>query len=175
MSVSNGHSETQPTRRATRRTGPVWIAFAALLLLAAGLSPAMATDEIELEVPPENLLHVQLGSKDNAMRFFPGHISLFKGERYVLVLTNPSPVTHEFASETFHRLVSTEKLKIFDERDKLVAYVVGPIVEVELLPGGRIEWTFVPQRTGTDIDLFCDIPGHKDAGMVGTMEIRPQP
>lgn len=175
MSILFNGNRTPSTRRATPCTAVGRIAVLAVLLLAAGAPPATATDEIELEVPPENLLHVQLGDKDNAMRFFPGHISLLKGERYVLVLTNPSPVTHEFASETFHTLVTTEKLKIFDERDKLVAYVVGPIVEVELLPGGRIEWTFVPQRTGTDIDLFCDIPGHKDAGMVGSMEIRPQP
>jgi uncharacterized cupredoxin-like copper-binding protein len=49
---------------------------------------------------------------------------------------------------------------------------VGDIVEVELLPGNTIKWEFVTTSAAPDIDLFCDIPGHKDAGMVGGISIK---
>ena len=133
-----------------------------------------ATQEKDYEVDPKNMIEVQLGSKTNAMRFFPGQISLKKGERYLLVLTNPSPVTHEFASATFANFITTEKLKVYDREGDLVAYVVGDIKEVEVLPGATIGWFFVTKAAGK-VDLFCDIPGHRDAGMIGEIEIHNGP
>lgn len=147
------------------------IAASGLLVLAV-TSLSHATDEKKVEFDLSHIVEVQLGSQTNQMRFFPGEITLNQGERYLLVLTNPSPVTHEFASENFVKYVETEKVKVIDKSGNLVAYVAGGVVEVELLPGGRIEWEFIAKQPRDDIDLFCDIPGHRDAGMQGRIRIR---
>jgi uncharacterized cupredoxin-like copper-binding protein len=88
------------------------------------------------------------------------------------VLTNPSPVTHEFASETFAHYIETEKIKVFDRNGDQVAYIAGSVQEIELLPGGRIEWSLITMSAASHIDLVCDVPGHRDAGMVGEIQIR---
>ena len=151
-------------------------ALVAALTLAAILihSPSSWASEGE-EHRDYDLLHtieVQLGDKNNQMRFFPGHILLTRGDDYKLVITNPSPVTHEFASLALIHLVETDKMEIFDKNGGLVAYIRGAIAEVELLPGGRIEWAFRVMKSSDNVDLFCDIPGHFDAGMIGKIEIR---
>lgn len=151
------------------------------ILTAAGVAVALwvasapvgySTREEKHEIDLAHVIEVQLGSKSNQMVFFPGRITLNQGERYLLVLTNPSPVTHEFASETFLNHIETERVKVLDRKGDLIAYVAGSIAEVELLPGNRIEWEFVTKSAARNIDLFCDIPGHKDAGMVGEITIR---
>jgi uncharacterized cupredoxin-like copper-binding protein len=148
-------------------------ATALVVALALAWAPAgHSTREQQHEIDLAHVIEVQLGSKSNQMVFFPGRITLNKGERYLLVLTNPSPVTHEFASETFHNHIETERLKVLDRKGELAAYVVGSIVEVELLPGYTIEWEFVTKSAAPKVDLFCDIPGHKDAGMIGEITIR---
>jgi uncharacterized cupredoxin-like copper-binding protein len=123
-------------------------------------------------IPRDHVVKVQLGSPGNLMRFFPAKIVLRKGERYLLFLSNPSQVTHEFASETFANYIVTEKVKVFSKEGDLVAYVVGDMREVELLPGGFVEWIFVAKTASPHVDLFCDIPGHRDAGMVGEIQIQ---
>lgn len=145
------------------------------LLTLVALPGAWATDEIAFEVPLENVIELQLGSKSNQMRFFPGRIVLRAGERYLLSMTNPSPVTHEFASETFASHVVTHYVRFFDSGGNLVGYVVGDVREVELLPGNRVEWMFSTTTAAETIDLICDIPGHRDLGMVGEIQIRPSP
>ena len=142
-----------------------------LLLALAFPHESWSTDEGEYPIPLENVIEVQLGSESNQMLFFPGRILLRLGERYLIVLTNPSPVTHEFASETFAGFIETERVKFFDRRGDPVGYVFGSVVEVELLPGGRVEWIFTTTASSERIDLICDIPGHRDAGMVGEIQI----
>jgi len=142
-----------------------------LLLLGIPLL-AVASQQEEEKIPPGHVVKVQLGSVDNQMRFFPHNIALNEGERYMLFLSNPSPVTHEFASESFSDYIETEKVKVFSAEGDLVAYVVGHVQEVELLPGGYIQWIFVTKKAAPEIDLICDIPGHRDAGMVGAIMIR---
>ena len=38
------------------------------------------------------------------------------------------------------------------------------------LPGGTAELTFRTGQTGT-FDFYCTIPGHKQAGMMGTLTV----
>ena len=55
--------------------------------------------------------------------------------------------------------------------DKLIAEIKGTIREIEVLPEGTAKWFFVPLQTGQLLELICTIPGHKEAGMMGTIEI----
>jgi uncharacterized cupredoxin-like copper-binding protein len=48
----------------------------------------------------------------------------------------------------------------------------GAIREIEVYPKGTAEWWFVPVKTGKLTDLICTIPGHAEAGMKGTIEIK---
>ena len=149
---------------------------AVLLLARFSASEGRASSgEDEADYDFLHTVAVQLGDQANRMRFFPGRITLTRGESYKLVLTNPAAVTHEFASETLAQYIETDKLEIFGRSGELVAYVRGRVDEVELLPGGRIEWMFTATRAGEAIDLFCDIPGHRDAGMVGEIRIVEKP
>jgi uncharacterized cupredoxin-like copper-binding protein len=151
----------------------VWVLtflFGALVMACLGAFASQR--EGEPKIPSDHVVKVQLGSADNQMRFFPAKILLRKGERYLLFLSNPSPVTHEFASETFANFIETEKVKVFSKEGDLVAYVVGDIREVELLPGGFVQWIFTAKTASPHIDLICDIPGHRDLGMTGEIQIR---
>lgn len=49
--------------------------------------------------------------------------------------------------------------------------LVGLGKGVELGPGEEMSFTLPEGVTGT-YEVLCDIPGHREAGMVGTMEIR---
>ena len=147
----------------------LWSLLALQIIFPLLSSSSQRDDE---RIPRDHVVKVQLGSEDNQMRFFPAKIALRAGERYIVFLSNPSPVTHEFASSTFANFIVTEKVKVFSAEGDLVAYIVGDIREVELLPGGFVEWIFVAKTASPHIELFCDIPGHRDAGMVGEIQIQ---
>src|SRR3990170_4872848 len=49
--------------------------------------------------------------------------------------------------------------------------VKGVINEIELLPGAKADWYFVPIRTG-EYEMACEIEGHKEAGMVGKIIVK---
>lgn len=117
-------------------------------------------------------LRVELGNKDNALRFFPGTIQLESGKLYRLILSNPSPQKHYFSSDGMSRAVFTRKVQINGKDDKPIAEVKGHIHEIEVYPNGTTEWWFVPVKTGDFNDLKCTISGHSEAGMVGRISIK---
>jgi|DewCreStandDraft_1066081.scaffolds.fasta_scaffold00272_51 uncharacterized cupredoxin-like copper-binding protein len=45
-------------------------------------------------------------------------------------------------------------------------------VKVEAQPGRTVSKTFTPKKTGT-FQVYCAQPGHKEAGMVGTLTVQP--
>jgi len=53
----------------------------------------------------------------------------------------------------------------------MLAEIKGSIREVEVGPGGEVEWFIVPVQTGKNLELVCAIPGHKEAGMLGAITI----
>lgn len=81
------------------------------------------------------------------------------------MLENPSPSKHYFSALRFAAAVWTRKV----ETDG--AEIKGAVREVELKPGGRAEWYFVPVQAGT-FDLECTVAGHAEAGMVGSITVR---
>lgn len=68
--------------------------------------------------------------------------------------------------------VFTRKVEVVGADDKMIAEVKGAINEVEVGPGGTVEWFIVPVQTGDNIEMECAIEGHKEAGMVGTVTIK---
>jgi uncharacterized cupredoxin-like copper-binding protein len=115
---------------------------------------------------------VQLGDGKNALRFFPDAISLETGKLYRLVLSNPSTEKHYFSSAGLSEAVFTRKVQVNGNDGKAIAEMKGAIREIEVYPKGTAEWWFVPVKTGKLTDLICTIPGHAEAGMKGTIEIK---
>ncbi|MBI5233061.1 MAG: biphenyl 2,3-dioxygenase [Deltaproteobacteria bacterium] len=145
-----------------------------ILLCAAALisiiGMATAASDLTTQTPVE--VRVQLGDKDNSLRFLPENLEFETGKLYKLVLHNPSPEPHYFSSEGLSRSVFTRKAQVLGTDGKTIAEVKGHISEIELYPGATAEWWFVPVKAGRLNDLKCTIKGHAEKGMTGTITIK---
>ena len=146
------------------------IKFVALMcLLVAPMASVVAAD-LSKQKPIE--LNVALGDKNNAMIFSPSLIELEAGKLYKLVLENKGHTKHYFTSPGLAQAVYTRKVQINDADGKPMAEVKGSINEIEIYPGHKAEWWFVPVKAGEFGDLHCSIAGHTEAGMVGKVIIK---
>ena len=136
-------------------------------VLAGG---AFATGDLTAQQPIE--VKVQLGDKDNGLRFVPNQLQFETGRLYKLVLHNAGGLAHYFSSEGFARSVFTRKVQVLGKDGKTIAEVKGSIAEIDVLPGGTAEWWFVPIKTATLSDLKCTVEGHAAGGMTGTISIK---
>lgn len=146
----------------------------ALLHLAAALAiapaTAMAAGDLTRQEPVE--IRIQLGNSKGDMLFAPTELSFETGKLYKVVLSNPSPVAHYFTSPTLSGAVFTRKVQVNGPDGKALGEVKGSISELEIYPGGTVEWWFVPLKTVTDGELKCSIAGHAEHGMTGRITIR---
>lgn len=147
--------------------------FAILMHLAAGLtlapSVAQAAGDLTRQEPVE--IRIQLGNAKGEMLFAPNELSFETGKLYKVVLTNPSPVAHYFASSTLSGAVFTRKVQVNGPDGKAIGEIKGSASELEVYPGGTVEWWFVPVKTASG-DLKCSIAGHAEHGMVGKVSVR---
>jgi len=141
-----------------------------VMIALAGTRTAFAAGDLTAQTPEE--IKVQLGDKDNALRFFPEKLEFETGKLYKLVLHNPSTSAHYFSSETLARAVFTRKAQVLAPDGKTIAEIKGNISEIEVYPGGTAEWWFVPVKTVTTNDLKCTVKGHIEKGMVGVITIK---
>lgn len=107
---------------------------------------------------------ISLGSSQGELKFFPSQLNFVAGQKYKLILDNPSPTKHYFTAKDFADASWTQKV----EAGKVE--IKGAIHELELKPTAMAEWVIVPLKTGK-YKLVCTIPGHLDAGMVGEITI----
>lgn len=139
------------------------------LIFAVPFGMATAVGDLTNQEPVE--IKVRLGNENDALRFFPEAISLETGRLYRLTLSNPSPQKHYFSSEGLSQAVFTRKVQVNGADGKAIAEVKGQIREIEVYPKATTEWWFVPLKTGNFGDVKCTIPGHSEAGMVGSVRI----
>ncbi len=134
------------------------------VLLCVGSMPAVeAAGDLSRQTPV--VVEVRLGTQEGHLAFKPKELAFETGKLYKLVLVNPSPSKHYFSALRFAAAVWTRKVQ--DENME----VKGAIREIEVLPGRRAEWFFVPVQTGV-FELRCTIRGHAEAGMVGRITVR---
>ena len=143
--------------------------FAVSLALTVPGSLAFATGDLSRN--NLNTIVVEMGSVGESMYFKPNHLELETGKAYKLVLKNVDEVEHEFEAPEFVEKVFTRKVEVKGPNGKMLAEIKGSIREVEVGPGGEVEWFIVPVQTGKNLELVCAIPGHKEAGMHGTITI----
>ncbi len=133
------------------------------LILCVGIVSTPAA----VAAPQVTEVKVSLGNSANELKFFPNQLQFVVGQRYKLLLDNPSPQKHYFTAKDFADVSWTQKV----EAGKVE--IKGAIHELELKPGGEAEWFFVPMKPGK-YSLRCPIPGHTEAGMTGEIAIAVQ-
>ncbi|MBI5355055.1 MAG: cupredoxin domain-containing protein [Candidatus Aenigmarchaeota archaeon] len=97
-------------------------------------------------------------------KFNPKEIVLEAGKPYKLVFENTGKVKHEFAAVDFFRSAAFRKAE-----DKYGEIKAPFPTEVEVFAGEDVEIFLIPLIPGT-YDLLCEIEGHREAGMSGTIK-----
>jgi len=97
--------------------------------------------------------------------FTPKDITLEAGQPYVLDVINGGTVKHEFTAGEFFRTVATRKAETAESEVKVPFFT-----EIEVFAGKSVEIFLIPLIPGT-YDLVCEIEGHFEAGMFGTITV----
>ncbi|MCJ7558573.1 MAG: biphenyl 2,3-dioxygenase, partial [Gammaproteobacteria bacterium] len=115
---------------------------------------------------------IEMGTSADKMYFKPDHLDLETGKAYKIVLRNVDDTKHEFAGHELIEKIFTRTSEISDADGNLVAEIKGNVREIEVGPNREVEWFIVPIQTGENIPMECEISGHKEAGMFGTVTIK---
>lgn len=97
--------------------------------------------------------------------FTPKDITLEAGQPYILEVVNTGTVKHEFTAEDFFRTVATRKAETAETEVKVPFFT-----EIEVFAGKKAELFIIPLIPGT-YTLVCEIEGHYEAGMFGTITV----
>ncbi len=135
-----------------------------MLLMVSGVFLNNAIAATPLAKQPTIEVTISLGTETGELKFVPDHLQFKAGKRYKLALSNPSALKHYFTAKDFADGIWSQKV------DAGNVEVKGAIHELELRAGTHADWVFVPARAGT-YALRCTVPGHAEAGMIGTIEI----
>jgi uncharacterized cupredoxin-like copper-binding protein len=115
---------------------------------------------------PARVVLVTMREGDGKMMFVPDKVEVKRGEQIRFILTNTGLLAHEFILAT-----SEENLKHAEEMKK------NPDMEHDDPNGKRVAptktseivWRF--SKAGT-FEYGCLIPGHREAGMTGTIIVK---
>lgn len=140
------------------------IGLAVMLVLSLGIALGVAGREAIAASPPAETATVHLGTQAGELKFVPDRLQFKVGQRYALMLDNPSSDKHYFTAKDFADAIWTQKVEAGNVEIK------GAIHDIELRPSTTAEWYFVPQKAGT-YALRCSISGHAEAGMRGTITV----
>ena len=147
-------------------------AFAAAALLATiGLAAAHEGEHFSAGVPgnakkPARTVTVVMSDDEGAMKFTPDRLEVKKGEQVRFVIQNKGTLKHEFTlASVKDNDKHAEMMKKFPdmEHDDPNAKSVDPGKTAEIV------WRFT--KTGT-FEFACLIPGHREAGMHGTVTVK---
>lgn len=114
---------------------------------------------------PARIVQVVMREQDGKMIFIPNSLRIRKGEQVRFQLRNIGEIDHEFVVGTLE-----DNLKHMKEMQK------NPDMEhddpnakrLKAKTSGEIVWQFT--KAGT-FDFSCMIPGHREAGMFGTIVV----
>lgn len=111
------------------------------------------------------IVQVVMREQDGKMIFIPDRIRIRKGEQVRFQLRNNGEIDHEFVVGTLE-----ENLKHMKEMEKNPDMEHDDPNAKRLNPktAGEILWQFT--KAGT-FDFSCMIPGHREAGMFGTIVV----
>lgn len=124
---------------------------AVTLVVAMALGAALASAACGLTAVGEGQeIHVRAGERDGEMYFEPKRIVVPTGATVTFVIENEGKQDHEFES---------------------VEEGEAGIEEILIPPGRtrRVVWT--APSTPAVYPVYCDLPGHREAGMELTLEV----
>ena len=101
--------------------------------------------------------------------FGPDEIHLTVGQPYQLNFTNIGDVKHESTAPEFFQNVAFRKAQ-----DASGEFKAQTVLEVETFAAMETELWLIPTKAGT-YDLVCEIEGHFEAGMFGTIVVEAAP
>jgi uncharacterized cupredoxin-like copper-binding protein len=115
---------------------------------------------------PARTIEVTMREDGKKMLFEPAHITVRKGEQVRFVLYNDGTESHEFVLATVaENRKHAELMKKFPhmEHDDPNAKRLTPFAKGELV------WKFTKRGS---FEFACLIPGHLEAGMHGTIDVK---
>ncbi len=115
---------------------------------------------------PARIIQVTMVETDGKMLFLPARIEIRKGDQVKFVVRNNGKLDHEFVlASTAENLKHAEAMKA--NPDMAHDEPNGK----QLAPGksGQIVWKFA--KAG-EFEYACLIPGHREAGMTGTIVVK---
>lgn len=152
---------------------PIRTAVATTLFLSAAMILASAHEAEHFSAgepgnpkKPARTVTVIMTDSDGAMRFIPDRFEVKKGEQVRFIIQNKGVLKHEFtlASVEDNKKHAEVMKKYPDmEHDDPNAKSVDPGKSAEIL------WRF---SKGGSFEFACLIPGHKEAGMHGTVTVK---
>jgi uncharacterized cupredoxin-like copper-binding protein len=111
-------------------------------------------------------IEVTMEERDGKMLYVPDRVEIRKGETIKFVIRNNGALDHEFVlATTQENLKHAEAMKMNPEMEHgdLNARRVAP------MQTGEILWEFT--KPGL-FEFACLIPGHREAGMLGVVEVK---
>ncbi len=143
------------------------LAAAALSLVLAACGGAIATaensDHVEAGgVTTERVVEVSM----TEFAFSPGPIEVFEGETVTFVVTNDGVVDHEFRLANDEIVEEHEHDSDHDDLDDMDMMSV-----LLLAPGETGELVLTFDHDATFTEVTCLLPGHREAGMVTSLQI----
>src|SRR5215831_17010430 len=115
---------------------------------------------------PFRVVEITMGENDSRMFYHPNALEVKRGEQIKFVITNAGLLAHEFIlADTADNLKHAALMKKYPdmEHDDPNGKTVQPGAKAEML------WRFT--KPGT-FEFSCLIPGHREAGMVGTVTVK---
>ncbi|QUS39785.1 copper resistance protein [Tardiphaga alba] len=114
---------------------------------------------------PSRTVNVAMNEVDGRMLFVPSKVEVRKGEQVKFVLRNVGAIEHEFVlATTKENLAHAEEMKSGAmQHNDPNAKMLDP------KKTGEIVWKF--SKAG-EFEYACLIPGHREAGMVGTVVVK---
>jgi uncharacterized cupredoxin-like copper-binding protein len=99
------------------------------------------------------------------MAFSPKDLVLEAGKPYVIKMVNKGKVKHEFTASKFFRSAAIRKVETDSSEVKAPFFT-----EIEVKAGKTVELFVIPVTTGS-FETLCEIEGHREAGMEGTITV----
>ena len=142
----------------TVRTFKLSIVVGAVLLSACSSNPAA----------------LELSLKATDFRFEPASMEVMAGQQVTVRMDNQGTLEHDFVIQE----IPVEKTAAESEPEvgataghTMDGMEIEPAVHMGAMAGLSSSVTFVPTKPGT-YEYFCAVPGHKEAGMVGTLIVQ---
>ena len=104
-------------------------------------------------------------------RFEPSSVEVMAGQQVTVTMQNMGTVEHDFVIQEIPVEQSAAESESATPGHTMDEMEVEPAVHMGAMAGMSDSVSFVPTKPGT-YEFFCAVPGHKEAGMVGTLIVR---